>query len=157
MEKKDCKTIGGITFNQYDILKHHLLDKQTYAVRLKDGTILKYKEQDYTNEAEVHCDPNHRIDFKGINNAEITDTSKNDVYRFMGCQNITLYAERSTTDTTGERIGSDSDFIEVTHRRLSNGQIQYSKNNKLLLNKGDLYVLPEDTSISSVGDENKSV
>lgn len=157
MENKDCKTIGGITFNIYDISKHHLLDEQTYAVRLKDGTVLKYKEQDCANEAEVYFDPNHRIDFKGINDAEITDTAQNDVYRFMGCQNITLYAERSITDSTGRKTGSDSDFIEITHRRLTNGQIQYSKNNKLILNKGDLYVLPEDTSISAVETDKKSV
>lgn len=149
MANLKCKTIGGITYNFYDINEHHHTD-DIYTVKLKDGTLLTYKEQDLAREAEVHIDNNGRIDFKGLFDVKITDTKKNDIYRLMGCEKVIL-------DAANDGGNFDSDLVQVTNRRTSNGIIQFSKNNTLILDKNDLYYLPEDTCISSVENDIESI
>lgn len=156
MTEIKCKTIGGITYNLYAIKSSHHFDDE-YVVVLKDGTTLKYQEQDFHREAEVVIDKSGRIDFKGLSGVTITDTKENDIYRLMGCENVLLKADRIEKDKDGNVILSDSDFVQLTHRRLVSGEIQYSKGNRLELNKSDLYALPEDANISFVFDEKEIV
>lgn len=131
------------------LYEHHHID-DIYTVKLKDGTLLTYKEQDLAREAEVHIDNNGRIDFKGLFDVKITDTKKNDIYRLMGCEKVIL-------DAANDGGNFDSDLVQVTNRRTSKGLIQYSKNNTLILDKSDLYSLPEDTCISSVENDIESI
>lgn len=149
MTEIKCKTIGGITYNIYDIKNSHNIDG-TYTVTLKDGTKLIYPEQELSREAEVVFDRSGRIDFKGFYGVEIKDTPKNDSYRLMGCENVTLEAARG-----GDIV--DCDLVQVIHRRTSDGRIQNAKNNTLKLDRNDLYSLPNDIFISSVDDDEKSI
>ena len=148
--------IGGVSFNQNIIQTFSLYGKE-YNVTLNNGTKIIYKEQPKEREAKVEQDKTNRNDLMGLYNATIIDTKENDVYRLMGCENVTIIADRIIKDNFDNHIKFDSDLILISNRRLSNGHIQTSKNNILKLNKGDLYKLIDDTNISVAEEDKKTV
>lgn len=125
------KIIGGVAFESSELVKaYEDKEKNKYTVQLKDGTTIIFPEQEYGREAEVRRTPEGRVDFRGLKDAVIIDTPKNDIYRLMGCCNVILNAD----------MEEDSDWVEVIDRRLSTGVIQKSENNRICLNENDLYM-----------------
>lgn len=140
----DVKIVGGIAFREKDLLKaYENPDKDKYTVEMIDGTTLIYPAQSAAQEAEVKRSAEGRVDFRGLKDAKIVDTKRNDVYRLMGCENVLVDADNA----------KDSDWIQVTNRRLSTGVIQISKNNTICLNKNDLFSLPEISDFLFVDDD----
>lgn len=135
------RTVGGVTYDEKELVKAYENPEQNkYTVELKDGTVIIYPMHDFAREAEVVRSPEGRLDFKGLKDAVVIDTPKNDIYRFMGCNNIIVNADN----------GGDSDLIEVTNRRLSTGEIQISEGNRFCMNKNDIYNLHNSTGMSFV-------
>lgn len=135
------KIVGGCAFHEDELVKaYENPEKNKYTVEMKDGTTIIYPMQEYEREAEVRKTPEGRVDFKGLKDAVIIDTPKNDVYRLMGCCNVLVNADNS----------KDSDWVQIINRRLSTGKMQMSENNRICLNKNDLYSLPGSQDMSFV-------
>lgn len=138
------KIIGGVAFQAEEIVKaYENPENNKFTVEMKDGTVIIYPAQAYEQEAEVRRTPEGRIDFRGLYNAVIIDTPKDDVYRLMGCKNVIMNGDTS----------DDSDFIEVIDRRLSTGEIQISENNRICLNKNDFYIGTDAENISYMNND----
>lgn len=134
----EVEIIGGAAFPKNSLTKAYANpEANKYTVEFKDGTVLVFPEQPYEREAEAKVTLEGRIDFYGFADAEIIDTPKNDVYRLLGCSNVLVKADDAI----------DSDWIQVTDRRLSTGEIQKSHNNRIFLNKNDIYIGPNAENI----------
>ena len=138
--------LGGIFIDEGIVNKSNITDDNC-EITLKQGTRIEFKVQPDDRFAEISQTIYNRIDFKGLLNAVIIDTEDNDVYRLMGCEDVSVYADR----------GVDSDLIEVYHRILPNKDMQYSRNNTLKLNSGDLYKLPDDSSIKFISEDSENI
>ena len=135
------KVVGGVTFQERELVKaYENAEDNKYTVVMKDGTTIIFPMQEFEREAEVIKGTEGRVDFKGLKDAVIIDTPKNDVYRFMGCENLVVNAD----------TGIDSDWVQVTHRRLSTGKMQMSHNNRICMNKNEVYELPDSDALSFV-------
>ena len=115
------------------------------------------KNKNLRRNAEVQVERDGTINFKGLYGAEITDTSKNDNYRLLGCDYTDVHAERETpvsksivdrlSEAVGgyvpeKTVGADADTITVP-----NGEIQKSGfMNDINVNDGDVvnYLKPEE-------------
>ena len=148
----DTEIIGGIKFYTKDILEIKITDTD-FNVILMDGTSVTYTMQPEERQAEIVAKDVGRIEFLGLINATIKDSPNNDVYILSGCENITVDADSGIMKMDGEDIGTDQDLIELKNRILDNGVLQYSKSNILKLNKGDLYKLPNESSINYVSND----
>ena len=140
--------IGGVRIDE-DIINKYNISTDVCEITLKQGTHIIYRGQLPARHAEITQTLNKRIDFKGLVDATIIDTEKNDIYRLLGCENVAVCADRGDS--------SDQDLVEIYHRLLPDKTMQYSKNNILKLNKGDLYKLPEDTTIQFVQESSEQI
>lgn len=140
--------LGGVRVDENIILKYNIA-ADVCEITLKQGTHIIYRSQPSSRHAEITQSLSKRIDFKGLVDATIIDTEKNDIYRLLGCENVAVCADRGDS--------SDQDLVEICHRLLPDKTMQYSKNNILKLNKGDLYKLPEDTYIKFVDDSSEQI
>ena len=170
--------VGGIKYNKNDVIQTRtsqislpdvsdgsiFKDATRYEVTLKDGTKIMHtssnsdevstEEENLRRQAEVQIERDGTINFKGLYGVEITDTSKNDNYRLLGCDYTDVSAERETKVVKGigdrlleafggpvspEVVGADSDTITVASRKLPNGEIQKSGfMNTINVNDGDV-------------------
>ncbi len=140
--------LGGVSIDE-DIIHKYNVTADVCEITLKQGTHIIYRNQPSSRHAEITQTLNKRIDFKGLVDATIIDTEKNDIYRLLGCENVAVCADRGDS--------SDQDLVEIYHRLLPDKTMQYSKNNILKLNKGDLYKLPEDTTIKFVQETSEQI
>jgi len=166
---KDVKNVSTSKISEKDAGKGNTFhDATKYEVTLKDGTKITHtshkqkdgsstEKENLARKAEVQVENNGTVNFKGLYNADITDTPKNDNYRLLGCEYTTLEAARSETKTedTGfvEKIktkifghtikspeykGKDKDNITVANRKLDNGKVQTSFSTFVEYNDGDV-------------------
>lgn len=162
---KDVKKVTISQISETDDVKESTFhDATKYEVTLKDGTKVTHTSHKYedgssnekanlANKAEVQVENNGTVNFKGLSGAVITDTPKNDNYRFLGCEYTELNASRTeekSLDFTDkvksklgfivqrERKGKDKDNITIANRKLDNGKIQKSCNNLFHCNNGDI-------------------
>lgn len=105
-----------------------------YVATLTDGTVVEYPEQEPLEGKNGELTPptikrnkDGSIDFNGLRNAQITDTTQNDKYNIMGCSHTSVSADR----------GKDSDVIDAGSIKLSDGTIKGSERIIIDYNKGD--------------------
>lgn len=141
---EDFVEIGGVKFKFNAVLFQAETDGK-YEVVLENGTKILFEEQSEDREAMVDMSYTNRVDFNGLVGATIMDTPENDIYRLLGCENVTVEANRG--------YNSDQDMVEVCNRLLPNGKEQLSRNNVVKLNAGDLFKLPQDDMVQFVQDD----
>ena len=145
--------IGGVEYSKQEVASAKEITQERtnskgvweqykeYKVTLKDGTVLKYSEQDAKRQASVDILDDGSVNFYGLTNAEITDTEKNDTYRLMGCEFTKVEAKRTEFGFNGiiptNDKGADRDKIEQYNRELENGGLQKPRDNKVRINQGD--------------------
>ncbi|MDR1326928.1 MAG: hypothetical protein LBJ74_00820 [Heliobacteriaceae bacterium] len=144
VSRKEAEKIGGI-FKEYT----------AYEVVLKNGVIVstdsRSEKEMLARKAEVIFadDIGHATNFKGLSKAEILDyNNSNNIHRLMGCE----FTHMKTSD-----YGNAMDDVIVGARRLPDGTIQESNNNKFTMGPNDKYNLSNDkTGMINYKDEGKT-
>ena len=144
--------IGGVDYVQSQVKNQktndviyadesgNLKSKSVFNVELADGTKLSYEEQASQREAKVFKEGNWTKLF-GLENAEITDTPKDDHYDLIGCKNCEIKADRVHAEGLifKDLVSDDEDMIDIRHRKMNDGSIQASEKNSVYLGNRDWY------------------
>jgi hypothetical protein len=141
--------------------------KETRSAAKKDGVFEEFTEYDIklTNGISIHTDSRNEKDMlsrqaevtlgghyylskegiiaKGLSHAQIVDENDtDDLHRIMGCEFTSVF-------TAGNKNPKDvDDLIDAGARKLPDGTIQKSENNKFVLGKNDGIILTNDEEIT---------
>lgn len=157
--------IGGVTYEQQDIESSDVITKERtnnkgvfeqykeYVVKLKNGLILRYEEQDEANNATVDMDNKHiqRTSVFGLNKGKIFDKAEEKggkplgvFLKLYGCQDCDIDVKQGESTNFWRPLGGKShsygkyNQVSIYNRELSNGSIQESHKNHIALDSDDL-------------------